>query len=320
MTASPPKSARLAWVVLLALVVAPFCGALAVRSLEARFGLTGTYFAHPDWQPPLFSVHDPNISTGYLRRRFEVFGDNPFSVTWRGFLAVPKNGLYTFTILSDGGSTLLVDGLLIDNRGSHGPQARSRAMALRSGFHPIELNYQKTGGGFTLELFWGLDGQPVVNVPRTALLNRKTYWGVYGLARWTQQSLLPVPFAWIGLCEVWVIRRFWRRFVGASTPRHAAIFVAVLAGSTLLNLVGSTWGMPGPGTWSADEIMPSDVSTAASQLFSGGWWTGTRRFSLGCLPWSMRRSVCWLLSRATTPTTTPSSYGSTALWWFTWGY
>ena len=65
-----------------------------------------------------------------------------------GYLEVPADGIYTFTLLSDDGSTLMLDGeLLGDNDGAHSPVEIIVQKALKAGLHPIEVRYFDCNGG-----------------------------------------------------------------------------------------------------------------------------------------------------------------------------
>ena len=63
-------------------------------------------------------------------------------------IEVPADGIYTFALLSDDGSTLMLDGeLLGDNDGAHSPVEIIVQKALKAGLHPIEVRYFDCNGG-----------------------------------------------------------------------------------------------------------------------------------------------------------------------------
>ena len=77
-----------------------------------------------------------------------------FAYIFTGFINVPVRGIYTFSALSNDGSTLFIDGqLVVDNDGPHGAIERSGRIALEPGFHAIELRYFQRGGGKALQVF-----------------------------------------------------------------------------------------------------------------------------------------------------------------------
>lgn len=80
----------------------------------------------------------------------EVKGD--IGLVLKGYLLIPADGIYTFALLSDDGSTLMIDGKqVIDNDGPHSPREIIAQTALKKGFHPIEIRYFDNNGG-TLEM------------------------------------------------------------------------------------------------------------------------------------------------------------------------
>ena len=76
----------------------------------------------------------------------EVKGNIGLVVT--GYFNAPEDGIYTFNLLSDDGSTLKVDGeLVVDNDGPHSPREVVGQKALAKGLHPIEVKYFDHNGG-----------------------------------------------------------------------------------------------------------------------------------------------------------------------------
>lgn len=76
----------------------------------------------------------------------EVKGDIGLVLT--GYLEVPTDGIYTFALLSDDGSTLTLDGeLLGDNDGAHSSVEIIVQKALKAGLHPIDVRYFDCNGG-----------------------------------------------------------------------------------------------------------------------------------------------------------------------------
>ena len=112
-------------------------------------GLVGYYFANGEWQG------DPAI----VRNDLLIAPNNPlrepFSILWRGKIAIPSSGLYTFGTRSDDGSFVFIDKqLVVDNGGSHGAEDRSGQIQLDEGFHDIEVLYSELGGSREMQLYW----------------------------------------------------------------------------------------------------------------------------------------------------------------------
>ncbi len=79
-------------------------------------------------------------------------------LVFRGYIEVPQDDIYTFSLLSDDGSTLRIgQELVIDNDGAHSPQEVVGQVALQAGLHPIEVRYFDQNGG--LLRFYQIDKQ-----------------------------------------------------------------------------------------------------------------------------------------------------------------
>jgi len=72
-----------------------------------------------------------------LQDVFEWFG-----IQYRGVISVRESGLYRFRLLSDDGSKLFIDSvLIIDNDGTHSPRSKSGEIYLSPGTYPIRVDY-----------------------------------------------------------------------------------------------------------------------------------------------------------------------------------
>ena len=83
--------------------------------------------------------------TGY---NWHPFGQGSFGADINGLLCVDQHGDYTFTLDSDDGSLLYIDGnLVIDNGGPHGPFAVSGTASLTAGVHTFNVQFFEDFGG-----------------------------------------------------------------------------------------------------------------------------------------------------------------------------
>jgi hypothetical protein len=78
-----------------------------------------------------------------------------FALDIRGYLRVPKDGVYTLITGSDDGSKLWIgDRLVVDNDGPHAYQEQQGQLALKAGLYPVRIAYFDAGGANYLHVFW----------------------------------------------------------------------------------------------------------------------------------------------------------------------
>ncbi len=89
-----------------------------------------------------------------------------WGVRYQGRIEIPRTGEYRFSTLSDDGSRLWIDGvLLVDNDGIHAPRERSGHRPLSAGPHAIVLEMFENVGGQRLEVFVEGPGVPRQPLP-----------------------------------------------------------------------------------------------------------------------------------------------------------
>jgi alpha-L-fucosidase len=95
--------------------------------------------------------------------------DERFGLRFRGYINVPRDGVYTFHLTSDDGSRLYIgDKLVVDNDGLHGEAGRDGAIALAAGWHAVTVTYFNKTGDRALELQYAGPGVSKTRVPATA--------------------------------------------------------------------------------------------------------------------------------------------------------
>jgi hexosaminidase len=83
-----------------------------------------------------------------------------FGVKYSGYIEIPEEDVYTFSVNSDDGTQLFIDKrLVVNNDGQHGPVEKNGQIALKKGLHEIELSYFQVGGAKTLQVFMKQDGE-----------------------------------------------------------------------------------------------------------------------------------------------------------------
>lgn len=79
-----------------------------------------------------------------------------------GYINVPADGVYTFSLLSDDGSLMSIDGApVLLNDGPHSPEEYIGQKVLSKGLHPIEVRYFDHNGGMLELKMIDKDGQKV---------------------------------------------------------------------------------------------------------------------------------------------------------------
>ena len=89
-----------------------------------------------------------------------------FASVHEGALLAPRSGLYTFTLTSDDGARLWIDGeKVIDHATAHGWASRKAPVPLSQGVHEIRVEHFENTGSAGLQLSWSKDGTPSEVIP-----------------------------------------------------------------------------------------------------------------------------------------------------------
>lgn len=79
--------------------------------------------------------------------------EDRYALRFEGYIQIPGDDVYVFTLASDDGSKLFVrDQLLIDHDGLHSVCEKSAEIALAAGVHPIRVEFFEATGGAELSL------------------------------------------------------------------------------------------------------------------------------------------------------------------------
>lgn len=139
----------------LSLILLAFIGAPGSVQAQSTTAYTGEYFNNPGLSGAPVLVRDDaevNFDWGTGSPSPIVPADN-FSVRWTRWLYINPAGSYTFTMTSDDGSRVWVDGsLVIDTWWDHAPLARAATLNLTMGYHLIRVEYYERTGGAQAQL------------------------------------------------------------------------------------------------------------------------------------------------------------------------
>ncbi len=86
----------------------------------------------------------------------EIEDDGYWSADWKGYINIADEGIHSFTLNSDDGSRLYIDGeLVVDNGGPHSPMSVTGSKNLTRGYHSITIKYFECyGGAANIQLYW----------------------------------------------------------------------------------------------------------------------------------------------------------------------
>ena len=132
-----------------------FAAAPPAAHAQSTTAFTGEYFNNISLSgTPVLVRDDPaiNFDWGNSSPDSRIPADN-FSVRWTRWYYINAAASYTFTVTSDDGSRLWVDGaILIDMWWDHAPLARASTISLTTGYHLIRMEYYEHSGGALAQL------------------------------------------------------------------------------------------------------------------------------------------------------------------------
>ncbi|MFT3932880.1 MAG: alpha-L-fucosidase [Chitinophagaceae bacterium] len=92
-----------------------------------------------------------------------------FAFVFDGYIKIAKDGFYTFSIGSDDGSKLFIDGQeIVDNDSPHAAPGKA---ALKKGYHKITLQYYDSGGENNLRVFIQPENASQMEIPAGMLFH-----------------------------------------------------------------------------------------------------------------------------------------------------
>ncbi len=110
-------------------------------------------------------VNGLNIAAIRPRREY-------YAVRFDGFLNIPEEAVYTFSLGSDDGSRLFLGGKpVIENDGDHPAIIKAGVLRLKAGVYSMRMEYFQGRGQASLELNWQIGNRAPNPVPETAMLH-----------------------------------------------------------------------------------------------------------------------------------------------------
>ncbi|NLN94196.1 MAG: DUF4838 domain-containing protein [Candidatus Hydrogenedens sp.] len=94
------------------------------------------------------------------------------SLLYTGYIEIPRDGVYAFSVRSNDGSRLKInDTVVVDNDGLHKAVTVTGFRSMEKGFYPFELAYFDAGGDCALEVFYSGPDIPCQPLPESALFH-----------------------------------------------------------------------------------------------------------------------------------------------------
>ena len=120
-------------------------------------------------------LRSKSAETGRMERPSikEAPDEDHFGYVFTGFIDIPSDGIWEFSLLSDDGSVLDIDGTrVVDNDGSHSAIATTGRIPLLKGLHPFRLVYFEDYEGESLVWLWRAEGEARFSpIPKERLFN-----------------------------------------------------------------------------------------------------------------------------------------------------
>ncbi len=140
-----------------------------INIFTSKPGLWAEYY-EGDWDKlPDFSKLEPKrraVASAFDRKPRDR--EDKWAFQYRGYITVPKDGLYRFTTNSDDGSRLwIADELVVDNDGLHSAAEKSGVIALAAGLHQFTCGMFEKTGGQELQVFYEGPGIERKEIPWT---------------------------------------------------------------------------------------------------------------------------------------------------------
>ncbi len=135
-------------------------------------GLLGHYFPAPNFGGTAVERIDPLIDFDWSGSSpIAPLGTTGYSVRWSGTVQAQFSQTYAFTVTSDDGARLWVDGSeLVDQWVDQPATAASGSIALTAGrSYPIILEYYQGQGLASVKLAWSGPSTPLADIPTTQL-------------------------------------------------------------------------------------------------------------------------------------------------------
>jgi hypothetical protein len=200
-------------------------------------GITVAFYTNPQWrnEPAIVRV-ERQINLDFMTADSALLPQQEFSVEWNGWLRIDRSGPYTFTTLTDDGSTLEIDGyVVVDNGGVHRAIKRTATIALNSGLHQIRLRFLQATDLYEFHASWTPPGEKESPFPTQQLFVHKLPAVIVFLTRHVFSLWV---LCWFALALVIAARLAKSEHgIANADPRRFALRLTLVLASTIATLL-----------------------------------------------------------------------------------
>lgn len=131
---------------------------------DGKPGLTGEYFSDEEFKNSVGTRVDPKVDFMWARQRPPMDGmdGERYSIRWTGLITVKKSDDYVFSLFSDDGARLWIDGnMIVENWGQHGAftVTAKEPVRLEAGKpYQLKLEYYQSINNAEIRLGWKQPG------------------------------------------------------------------------------------------------------------------------------------------------------------------
>lgn len=188
-------------------------------------GLIGVYYDNPNWEgEPQFLRRDKIINLEIIREQQIQFPQRNFSIRWQGWVRIDQEGTYTFSTISDDGSSLVIDGnTVVENGGYHGAIKKRGDILLSKGLHSIQMNYFQGAGDFTLAISWIPPGKSETSIKTNVLYPHP--FPIRGIGLMTRYLSMLYPVSWIVFIVIGLVQQYDRIKKRGRRRTHSKTYV-----------------------------------------------------------------------------------------------
>lgn len=288
--------------IMLFLILSIFSYAL-LKKHELSRGLQATYYQNASFSgKPAARELSGSVNLKSANIDYIAPSRTNYSIEWQGYLQINEAGLYEFTTVSDDGSLVYIDHILVvDNSGFHPLKQVSGRVFLLPGFHSMCVGYCQ-GAGTDILLFYGNKlGTKEVPIAGEQLFPSIPSYPSLMLDQKVRIYHIVLRAIW-GFVAIFILLFLISKIIGLVSKkrdvdyysllkRHYPLIIIVTIGF-IIRLIGINYGLPKPLHPDERQIMRLGLKIAAGDLNPHVFVWPTLYLYLTAIAYKFS---CWLL-------------------------